>query len=76
MKTFPEKEEFLGSLIANTAIHEIAHMLGLNKGGFDTGGHTSDIDNMMHAPKPGSTNDVLPSITYTVKRGDLFARHH
>ena len=35
-----------------------------------TGGHTSDPDNMMHAPKPGSTNDAIPSITYTVKRGN------
>ena len=69
-KAFPEKEDSLGSLIANTAIHEIAHMLGLNKGGFDEGGHTSDPDNMMHSPKPGSTKDAFPSITYTVQRGD------
>jgi hypothetical protein len=66
---FPEKEESLGSLIANTAIHEIAHMLGLNKDGFDGGGHTSDPDNMMHSPKPSSMS-VFPSITYTVQRGD------
>jgi len=70
LKTFPETEAALGSLIANTAIHEIAHMLGLNKGGFDTGGHSSDIDNIMHAPKPSSTNDVFPFFTYTVKRGE------
>ncbi len=68
-KAFPEKEESLGSLIANTAIHEIAHMLGLNKGGFDDGGHASDPDNMMHSPKPSSMK-VFPSFTYTVQRGD------
>jgi len=68
-KAFPEKDEFLGSLIANTAIHEIAHMLGLNKDGFDHGGHVSDPDNMMHSPQ-SSAMKVFPSITYTVRRGD------
>ncbi len=68
-KAFPETEESLGSLIANTAIHEIGHMLGLNKDGFDDGGHTSDPENVMHSPKPGSLK-VFPSFTYTVQSGD------
>jgi hypothetical protein len=68
-KAFPEKEEFLGSLIANTACHEIAHMLGLDNGGYDEGGHTLDPDNMMHSPKPGS-GSAFRAFIYTVKRGD------
>jgi hypothetical protein len=69
---FPEKNEFLGSLIANTAIHEIAHMLGLNTGGHDMGGHEDNPDNMMHSPKADSARPVklFSNLVYTVQKND------
>jgi len=69
--TFPETEAALGSLIANTAIHETGHMLGLDTGGFDGGGHTSDPDNYMWAETPtGDSTHVGKFFEYTVKKGD------
>ena len=33
---FTVRDDSLGSMIANTVIHEIGHMLGMDSGGFDT----------------------------------------
>ena len=33
---FTVRDDLLGSMIANTVIHEIGHMLGMDGGGFDT----------------------------------------
>jgi hypothetical protein len=72
---FPESEAALGSLIANTTIHETAHMLGLNVGGQDDGGHTTDLDNYMWGATtlPGGSTRVTPVFEYTVKRGDTLS---
>ena len=69
---FPETEAALGSIIANCAIHETAHMLGLDTGGIDDGGHTDDPDNYMWDPGtlPGGNTHVSLLFEYTVKPGD------
>jgi hypothetical protein len=74
-KTFPETEASLGSLIANTAIHETAHMLGLDTGGHDNGGHTAEPDNVMWDPGtlPPSKAPREPFFVYTVKKGDTLS---
>jgi hypothetical protein len=75
---FPENREALGSLIANTAVHETAHMLGLDTGGFDDGGHVSDPDNYLwrHSAPPGHVEEstrVSPYFEYSVKQGDTLS---
>jgi hypothetical protein len=74
-KAFPETDDSLGSLIANTAIHETAHMLGLNTGGHDGGGHTSDPDNFMWDPGtlPAAKPTFEPVFIYTVVKGDTLS---
>ena len=69
---FPETEDSLGTLIANTTIHETAHMLGLDTGGFDDGGHSSDTDNYMWdaGTMPGGDTHVSRVFEYIVKTGD------
>jgi hypothetical protein len=69
---FPETESALGTIIANCTIHEIGHMLGMQDGGYDDGGHTTDPDNYMWDPgsMPGGNTHVSPYFEYTVKTGD------
>ena len=73
--TFPETEASLGSLIANTTIHETAHMLGMQDGGYDDGGHSKDLDNYMWdaGSLPGGTTMISPMFEYTVKQGDTLS---
>jgi hypothetical protein len=68
---FPETEDSLGLMIANVTIHEVGHMLGMDEGGYDGGGHTTDKDNYMWDPgsMPGPVT-VLSPFEYTVKPGD------
>jgi hypothetical protein len=47
---FPVTEASLGTMIANTAIHETGHMLGMDSGGYDDGGHSTDKSNYMWDP--------------------------
>lgn len=67
---FLEKEDKLGQVIVYVAVHETAHMLGLNKGGFDDGGHSTDSANWMWDPgsRPGPSPPLF--FDYTVKQGD------
>jgi hypothetical protein len=44
---FINNQQVLGSMIANTIVHELAHELGLNTGGHDNGGHVKDKNNYM-----------------------------
>jgi hypothetical protein len=69
---FPETPAELGSLIANCTIHETGHMLGLDTGGIDDGGHTADPNNYMWDPGslPGGNTHVSFFFEYTVKSGD------
>jgi hypothetical protein len=69
---FLEREDSLGSLIANCTIHEIGHMLGMESGGFDDGGHTTDPDNYMLDPGslPGPPT-LLSPFEYVVQKGDI-----
>ena len=70
--TFPETEAGLGSIIANCTIHETGHMLGMDTGGIDDGGHTADPENYMWDPGslPGGDTHVSRLFEYTVKPGD------
>lgn len=71
---YQETTASLGSIIANTTIHEIGHMLGLRSGGIDDGGHTSDPDNYMWSSLSLGLNDLASSpFVYTVKQGDTMS---
>jgi predicted Zn-dependent protease with MMP-like domain len=72
---FLETQDSLGSLIANTTIHEIGHMLGMQDGGYDGGGHTTDPDNYMwNSRSIDLLNDFASSpFEYTVKAGDTLS---
>jgi predicted Zn-dependent protease with MMP-like domain len=72
---FLETEGSLGSMIANVTVHEIGHMLGMQDGGYDDGGHTEDPDNHMWDPGslPGGSTLASPVIEYTVKQGDTLS---
>jgi hypothetical protein len=76
---FPESVASLGSLIANTAIHEIGHMVGLDTGGYDSAGHTSDVKNYMWDASGflvggAKLNTYVSRVfEYTVKRGDTLS---
>ena len=81
--TFTARDDSLGSMIANTVIHEIGHMLGMDGGGFDDGGHTTDRNNYMwSALSPPTAGSSAPAAStrvgdffeYTVKRGDTLSR--
>ncbi len=67
---FLEKQDQLGAVIAYVAVHETAHMLGLNKGGFDDAGHSTDPANWMWDPGsvPGPSSPLF--FDYTVQKGD------
>ncbi len=69
---FPESESSLGLLIANTAIHETGHMLGMDSGGYDDAGHSTDKSNYMWSAlsMPTGNMHVGPYLEYTVKTGD------
>jgi hypothetical protein len=69
---FPETEESLGSMIANVTMHEMGHNLGLDTGGYDDGGHTTDKANRMWDPSSMAEPDThaSPTFVYTVKKGD------
>jgi hypothetical protein len=73
---FENSDSSLGSMVANTTVHEIAHMLGLDTGGWDGGGHTEDSSNYLYAFRPTPSrprrrtrmyNGILE---YTVRSGD------
>jgi hypothetical protein len=72
---FPETEDSLGTVIANVTIHETGHMLGMDTGGHDDGGHTSDPANYMWDPgtMPGGDTHVGLFFEYTVQRGDTLS---
>ncbi|AEG00359.1 hypothetical protein [Methylomonas methanica] len=72
---FPETEESLGSLIANTTVHETAHMLGLDSGGYGDAGHSTDLNNYMWdaGSLPGGSTRVTPFFEYVVVRGDTLS---
>ncbi|OUL76764.1 hypothetical protein [Paraburkholderia hospita] len=72
---FPETADSLGSLIANVAVHETAQMLGLDTGGYDGDGHSTDLDNFMWDPgsMPGDSTRVSPFFEYIVERGDTLS---
>ncbi|WP_454647895.1 peptidoglycan-binding domain-containing protein [Bradyrhizobium liaoningense] len=67
---FLEKEDKLGAAIVYVTVHETAHMLGLNTGGFDDGGHSTDPANWMWDPgsRPGPSPPLF--FDYTVQRSD------
>jgi hypothetical protein len=69
---FPVTEASLGTMIANTAIHETGHMLGMDSGGYDDGGHSTDKSNYMWDPgsMPHGDTHVNHTFEYTVKPGD------
>jgi len=69
---FPETEEALGSMIANVTMHEIGHNLGLDTGGYDDGGHTTDKNNRMWDPLSMAEPDThaSPYFEYIVRPGD------
>jgi len=72
---FPETEAALGSIIANCTIHETGHMLGMDTGGIDDGGHSKDPDNYMWDPgtMPGGNTHVSMFFEYTVKKDDTLS---
>ena len=72
---FPESEAALGALLANCTIHETGHMLGMDSGGYDDGGHSTDPDNYMWDPgsMPGNDTHVSRVFEYTVKTGDTLS---
>jgi len=72
---FPETEAALGSIIANCTIHETGHMLGMQSGGSDDGGHSTDPDNYMWDPgsMPGGDTHVSRIFEYTVKKDDTLS---
>lgn len=70
---FAPTKESLGTMIANTAVHETAHMLGLDQGGYDTGGHVADKDNFMWMSTVKHKTRVSQMFEYTVKRGDTLS---
>ena len=72
---FQETVSSLGSLIANTTIHEMGHMLGISDGGFDDGGHTADVDNYMWSSLSlsGPSDFASSPFIYTVKSGDTLS---
>jgi hypothetical protein len=70
---FPETDAGLGKFIANATTHEIGHMLGLNKGADDGGGHTRDPDNFMFESPSTAPTKVSPFFEYTVKEGDVLS---
>jgi hypothetical protein len=73
---FPETEAALGSMIANTTIHENGHMLGLDSGGIDGAGHTKDPNNYMWSAESMSPADTLasPLFIYTITSTDTLSR--
>ena len=72
---FPETEEALGSMIANVTMHEIGHGLGLDTGGYDGGGHTTDKTNRMWDPSSVTEPDThaSPYFEYIVRPGDTLS---
>jgi hypothetical protein len=68
---FPETPEALGSLIANITVHEMAHGLSLDTGGYDGAGHTEDESNYLW--NPPKAIGVVPALTYTVESGDTLS---
>src|SRR5262249_14258660 len=66
---FPDGESTLGLMIANTTIHETGHMLGMDTGGYDDGGHSTDSGNYMWDPgsMPHDDTHVGRVFEYTVK---------
>jgi LysM domain len=72
---FPDTAESLGALIANTTVHETGHMLGLDIGGYDDGGHTTDPENYMWdaGSMPGDSTRVSQFFEYVVKKGDTLS---
>jgi hypothetical protein len=67
---FPESEDKLGDLMVYVAVHETAHMLGLNTGGFDGSGHSTDPANWMSDPWEPARQDPQLFFDYTVRAGD------
>ena len=70
---FASTEAELGSMIANTTIHETAHMLGLDQGGYDQGGHVAKKDNYMWKSEIQHKTRVTMLYEYTVRQGDTLS---
>lgn len=70
---FPSTKESLGMMIANTAIHETAHMLDLDTGGYDGGGHVAEKDNYLWMSKVKHKTRVGEFFEYTVQQGDTLS---
>jgi hypothetical protein len=72
---FPDGEATLGLMVANTTIHETGHMLGMDTGGYDDGGHSTDSGNYMWDPgsMPHGDTHVGRFFEYTVKSGDTLS---
>jgi hypothetical protein len=70
---FPESEAQLGEAIVYVTVHEVGHMLGLDSGGSDGAGHSTDSANWMWDPGslPGPTREWV--FDYTVVAGDSLA---
>jgi hypothetical protein len=73
---FPETEAALGTMIANTTIHENAHMFGQDSGGFDGAGHTTDPNNYLWSAESLGLRDtrVSPLFVYTVTSVDTLSK--
>lgn len=73
---FDNTDESLGSMIANTTVHEIGHLLGMMSGGSDDAGHSTDPNNYMHefprrsGQQRQTTRMFSGVLEHTVQRGD------
>jgi len=69
----------LGKALADTALHEIAHLLGVNDGGDDGGGHTGDPGNVMfetrfHRDFSPLISDAKRTVKYRIVAGDSLSK--
>ena len=72
---FRETPQELGRAIVNTAVHEAAHLMGLDSGGADGSAHTGDAGNFMfinslHAGYKPLLQDQQRTKRLTIQRGD------
>jgi hypothetical protein len=69
----------LGKAIADTALHEIAHLFGVQEGGADGGAHVGDPGNIMfetrfHREFTPLVQDTRRTMKYRIVTGDTLSR--
>jgi hypothetical protein len=75
---FRSTPQELGLVVAYTAVHEAAHLFGLQDGGADGAGHTPDAGNFMfdialRADYPPRTQDRQRTKKYRIQQGDTIS---